>query len=235
MDNIIRIIIDLSIVTGIICGTCFLFKNQIKAFIVDQINEIIVELVDSEKKKQAYKFISELLKNKEIKDNLISILNDIGNDKTTVQTINQLLKSIIEDENNKTIVIAFLKNLIKDETINDTIKDFIKKILDDEELRKNAYNIISTMFINLSEDDKIKQIIIEFTNTTLLAAINDPVNERSVIDEVTKLLTCDEIKTAVKKSLIDVAQQDDLKKAVGDNTISAVQSAIGRKIWGKDH
>jgi hypothetical protein len=226
--------ISLAVIVGgaVVYGIYQFFKGPITNIIASAVEDGVNAILERETlKEKTNKFVADIVNDQDIHKSSINALKILANNEDTLNILIKLLVTVGQDPSTQTLVSSTIKNILDDPETSEKLKSFIKKILEDDELRTSAYKVIAQMFKDLTEDDAIKQIIIEYTNTTLLSAINDPVNERSVKDEMIRLLTCDEIKDAVKSSLIEVANREDLKKAVGDNAVGAVKSAIGRQLW----
>jgi len=80
-----------------------------------------------------------------------------------------------------------------------------------------------------SGDQELNDMLVQYIQVILLRALNDKINEKSIIDKLTDLLTDKKLMDSVELSVTEVVTKEHFKEIVGTSAVDAVSIALKKK------
>lgn len=189
--------------------------------------KFIMKLSDDQSvKEELKKLMLDLIKDDESQKVLIDLVINLLNDVKTQKEFQNFIVGILRDEIIKKNIVNFLTNILENDEIKQSIQKSLITILRDIQIKNEVYATLKGLLDELTKDDAIKKLLVEFIGKTFMDALNEPVNDKYIKDKVIELLTAPAIMDAVSIALMDVVQREDLKKTIGDSAIIALTTAI---------
>jgi uncharacterized membrane-anchored protein YjiN (DUF445 family) len=191
------------------------------------INQFIAAILqDQSNLAEAKKFVVNLLADKDVQQLLKKILTDLLEDQETRKVVNEFVIVSLQNDQVKKVLNELLTSVILNEETRLAVQTFLVGILRDPKMKEEIYLITKALLEEVMKDKDFNKILVEFLSTTIMNVLNEPVNEKYIKDKVVELMTSKDVMESISKSVIDVVQRDDLKKAIGDSAVTTISAAI---------
>lgn len=210
-------------------GIYYIFGDQIKKILSKESTVVVKDIIKSKDLQSATQhFLGNLLN--EADNPIVKVLTDPAIQIKTTEFINKVLNDLIDNEDTNQTLIKhakkLLNTLLEDETMIAKTKEFASKILQDEAFLSDVRNIVKQLITHILKNQEMEEQLNTYVSRVLMTTLDQPVNETTIRNKVTQILTSDDIINSVSNSLIAVSNKEEFKTQVATNLVSAVMKAI---------